>query len=348
MDRKFREIDFIKGIAIIWVVVFHMFKDFNAVFMGKAGVSGLSFSHLFMWGALGVDLFIICSGFLLAYSYSNSAEIKSFGGFLLRRLKRIVPLYYIAIFSVLVLDYFIGRENFQVNAMSIILHMLGLHTFTGYIMDIEGAWWFIGLIIQLYLLFPFIHRSIQYFNKFYVLIFCFFLTVASKFIDVANINTNYSVFAFLPDFVAGMILYKYIISEKTKNLKTFGIAFCTISMSLFFYAMLKDISIFSFCCGLVRPIVSIGIFLLLFAAYKGSIRIYNPFALFICLFGVNSYAIYLFHRPAIYKYVTFVSPIINKNITIVLYLLLMLIVGIALTRLEKQLFVFFRRFRWTT
>lgn len=28
MDRRFREIDFIKGIAIIWVVVFHMFKDF--------------------------------------------------------------------------------------------------------------------------------------------------------------------------------------------------------------------------------------------------------------------------------------------------------------------------------
>ena len=145
-----------------------------------------------------------------------------------------------------------------------------------------------------------------------------------------------------------MILYKYIISEKTKNLKTFGIAFCTISMTLFFYAMLKDDSIFSFCYGLFRPIVSIGIFLLLFAAYKGIIRIYNPIALFICLFGINSYAIYLFHRPAIYKYVTFVSPIINKNITLVLYLLLMLIVGIVLTRLEKQLFVFFRRFRWTT
>ena len=348
MDRRFREIDFIKGIAIIWIVVFHMFKDFNMLFVGEAGSSGLSFSHLVMWGALGVDLFIICSGFLLTYSYSNSVNIKSSGKFLLRRLKRIVPLYYIAIFSVLVLDYFIGRENFQVNAMSIIFHMLGLHTFTGYIMDIQGAWWFIGLIIQLYILFPFIHRLLRYFNKFYVLIACAFLTVVSRFIDIANINTNYSVFAFLPDFVAGMILYEYIISEKTKNLKIFGIAFCTISMVLFSYAMLKDIYIFSFCYGLTRPIVSIGIFLLLFAAYRGIIRIYNPFALFICLFGVNSYAIYLFHRPAIYKYVTFVSPIINRNLTIVLFLLLMLIVGIILTKLEKQLFVVFRRFRWTT
>jgi len=339
--KRFPEIDFIKGIAVIWIVMFHIFRDFSEIFVGKNGGDGLSFSHLILSGALGVDLFVICSGFLLANSYEkDNHKPELFDKFFIKRIKRLVPLYYTAILWVLLLDYLIGMENFQLNIFSILLHMIGLHTFTKYMFELQSAWWFMGMIIQLYILSPFIYNIINYYNKFYIFLLFALLTVAARFIEFANINTNYSLFAFLPTFAAGMLWYEYSVSEKRIALKKIEIAYCATSMIFFLIVMHHDISVFSFLFGLARPIVSTGIFLLLIGCYKGVNKICNPIAIVISLFGINSYAIYLFHRPLIFKYITVVSLKMHNIITVSVFLLIMLAVGFILTQLEKKIFLY--------
>ena len=89
MDQKYRkDIDGLRGFAILLVVGFHAFPDYI-----KSGF-------------IGVDIFFIISGFLIttSISYSFSQDDFSFLDFYSRRIKRIFP----ALITVLVAVYLIG------------------------------------------------------------------------------------------------------------------------------------------------------------------------------------------------------------------------------------------------
>ena len=84
---KIKSIQALRGIAANLVVIFHVIGAKNAYGYGSTLLDG--FAH---WGAIGVDIFFIISGFVMALSIEGSN--KSPVEFMTDRIVRIIPTYY--------------------------------------------------------------------------------------------------------------------------------------------------------------------------------------------------------------------------------------------------------------
>ena len=115
----------LKGL-FIFVIVFHNSLSANALF---DTVPGTAFVRLF-GGELGDAMFFILSGFLFSYSYRERirAGTISFKTFLLRRLKKLYPLYIITNAAALILavmQYDISAMTLKKTAFTILLQVGG-------------------------------------------------------------------------------------------------------------------------------------------------------------------------------------------------------------------------------
>ena len=117
MKNRNREIDFLRGIAILLVVFFHQ-RDFFELpllpFLNEGFFSNVDpFNMLTKNGWFGVDLFFVLSGFLVSgllfkeYQKYNSIQA---GNFLIRRGFKIYPLFYLMIGLSLILYSQIGKD----------------------------------------------------------------------------------------------------------------------------------------------------------------------------------------------------------------------------------------------
>ncbi len=83
-------LDGVRGLAILAVLLFHFVAPTN-----PTGHVESAITWLFSYGALGVDLFFILSGFLITgILYDSRGDPAYFRNFYMRRLLRIFPLYY--------------------------------------------------------------------------------------------------------------------------------------------------------------------------------------------------------------------------------------------------------------
>ena len=100
--QRFTALDGLRAIAAYWVLFFHL-----EIFI--AGVTTKSVSQIFAKGYLGVDIFFVLSGFVLAHVYAERADSSdlNYGRFLWARLARIYPLHlitFIALVPVAILN----------------------------------------------------------------------------------------------------------------------------------------------------------------------------------------------------------------------------------------------------
>jgi peptidoglycan/LPS O-acetylase OafA/YrhL len=96
-------VDGLRAVAVLAVVIFHAWQ-----LAGGQG-SGLA-ARAFMAGAHGVDLFFVLSGFCLAYPFLRRFRLQEsadfpVAAFAAKRLTRIVPPYWLALFVVVALGY---------------------------------------------------------------------------------------------------------------------------------------------------------------------------------------------------------------------------------------------------
>jgi len=86
---SFRGVQALRGVAALSVVLFHFRWNINTVNPGLG-------DKLFGWGATGVDLFFLISGFVITLSASKAPQgISGMLSFLKKRALRILPAYYI-------------------------------------------------------------------------------------------------------------------------------------------------------------------------------------------------------------------------------------------------------------
>jgi len=152
--KRVPELDGIRGIAILTVLVYHVF----AYSMLRRAWTGLP--HLAMriteHGARGVDLFFVLSGFLITGILLDSRfDRYYFRNFYARRALRILPVYY-AVLLVILIFY---RHSWDYVLLSF-FHLSNIAPILGITM-VNGAMWSLSVEEHYYLLWPLLVRKLQ-------------------------------------------------------------------------------------------------------------------------------------------------------------------------------------------
>ena len=98
-------IQYVRGIAALFVVLFHFRYILNGVY-SQQDLGNL----LFRWGEIGVDAFFIISGFIICYATENDRSKLSF---VIKRIFRIYPVYLLFL-SAFILLLFLSGKNISI------------------------------------------------------------------------------------------------------------------------------------------------------------------------------------------------------------------------------------------
>ncbi|WP_198159386.1 acyltransferase family protein [Methylomonas lenta] len=101
--------DGLRGLAAFWVVLYHMSEGKHLEHL-KPLMPHSIYAAVFDAGHLGVGVFFVLSGFVMAYTVRQATVNRAYAvNFLLRRMIRLTPPYYFAIIVTLVLAFVKGK-----------------------------------------------------------------------------------------------------------------------------------------------------------------------------------------------------------------------------------------------
>jgi len=152
--HNFKAIDGIRAIAVLWVIIFHVWIFQHNTFPDVLGA--VAQNPLFVWitkGDLGVDLFFVISGFLIGtilFNEFKKTQTLNFKSFYLRRFLRLFPVY---LFSMIIALYFLkdgGAEKWP-TVWSNLLYV------NNYVYQSYMGWtWSLAIEEQFYIVIPFL------------------------------------------------------------------------------------------------------------------------------------------------------------------------------------------------
>jgi|TARA_B100001093_G_scaffold516361_1_gene594959 peptidoglycan/LPS O-acetylase OafA/YrhL len=311
MDKRFFNLDFLRGSAALFVVIWHyrhffyesnvLSDNFNAEKLPLYWILQLPYNY----GGLAVEFFFCLSGFIFFQYYFKKILLKEIGlkEFFLRRFFRLYPVFIFSLLLTVLLIFFFQSSNdsFFVYKYNDFKHFI-LNIFLVHQWGFQDGWSFNG---------PSWSISVEWF-----LYFLFFFAVSLRsnifVISLAIIFLGFLLFPLNSSLGRGVILFFFssfiwylvnneTISQSYKNL----LVFLYIIFSAFFIFFLpslisviypsltifvNDKSLYElfFIVGFVPSIVYFG------AILKFKTSYFNNFCDY---FGQLSYPIYLFHFP---------------------------------------------------
>jgi len=158
-------LDGLRGIAILWVLAFHLSWLTAIQWHVSFGGQAFDLTYLLRTGFLGVELFFFISGFCIFYPYAQHAfgfrPYQTLGDFAFRRAIKIVPSYLLSLLFVAALApvLFFPSQNL---AWQLISHVLFIFNFSAATVSaLNGVLWSLAIEVQFYLLFPLLCRAFQ-------------------------------------------------------------------------------------------------------------------------------------------------------------------------------------------
>jgi peptidoglycan/LPS O-acetylase OafA/YrhL len=153
---RFSFVDALRGLASLSVVIFHAYEGNHLTDLAAQMPSWLI--PLLFQGNIGVPIFFVLSGFVIAYSLRDRAMTPAnVGRFMFKRSIRLDPPYWVAIavsigFSVLAAAVIKGRSQEQFSIIQIVAHLCYAQDILG-LNDINIAFWTLCLEVQFYFVF---------------------------------------------------------------------------------------------------------------------------------------------------------------------------------------------------
>lgn len=219
MDSKnikinYKEFDYLKGIAIILVILGHSFsfRGFDLLDKEKYFSCYYIFNTIY---SFHMPLFFIIAGFFSNKKY----EIESFYTSKIKRL--LVPYIFINIVDCIPRHLFSNFVNNNSNSLTRIIFYSGVAT------------WFIYTLFMMFLIYPFLEKYVFKKDKYYL--FLIFLIIANILnFNVLNVNifTLNKILFYLIYFYSGYILKNYYIELKEN--KIFNNVYLIIILVIFF------------------------------------------------------------------------------------------------------------------
>jgi peptidoglycan/LPS O-acetylase OafA/YrhL len=319
------DIQGLRAIAVLSVIVFHL---------NSSWLPG---------GFVGVDIFLVISGFLIFNILLNEISrpgcdfAQVFKRFYLSRFKRIVPAYFVmlVIVSLIVAVFFLPQDMddyrkslsraayFNSNSYfsefgdyfsSAIYEQPLLHT------------WSLAVEVQFYILVPllFFFFSARSLKWLLVALLVVFTAVAEYFLRILGVEqeTYYSLYSRLPEFFAGGLVALYV-NFKVRGNKWLGSAgLLLICFTLVFMPFLGPFP------GVLALLPALAVSLVLLYPLEGAVKVVlvNPLMEWV---GKLSYSLYIWHWPilAILRYYTG-DEVLDLSFSLI-FLILTLLMSIA-------------------
>ena len=369
--RHFQWLDGVRGLSVLWIAFFHCILSYNnerfpspltmdslSSFLGQCAPGGHVFAKILcgleavvaavlLRGSQAVGVFLLFSGFGLTYSLvkSGGAGI-SWASWYRRRLARLFPVYWLAHLIFLVSPFAVLHDKIDYRFL---LSFFGdrVYPVDQMFYYLVPAWWFMGMLIEFYIVFPLLYKLMRRLGWVWYLVFCIVLTSGARYaLQVIKADGNYVMGAFfvcrLWEFAAGMALGELMAKAPDETSRRifsswgFFLGVVTFVLGMLTY---QPNFLFSFSDGLMAT--GLALILIHAARLLDSIPgIGKAFA----IAGVYSYSIYLFHQP----YVIFAGerlqarsfPVFLISASAIICLISLMSIGIesAVNRTLKRFF----------
>lgn len=280
---RYRELDALRGIAALAVLLYHYTTRYNELFIHK--------TQMFFevsYGYLGVQLFFVISGFVIFLTVENA---KTSTEFVLKRFSRLYPVYWVSIIITFVVVSVWGLEGRGVSLLDAGLNFLMFH---GYFLvpNVDNVYWTLKVELTFYfwmflLLITKKHNSIELISLVWIVLAFLYNFLSFPF---AGYLKSVLLFDYGYLFIAGMIFYR---------IQKYG--------DSWFRYFILGLS-FSFHIWITSSLISIfiigGVFGIFYLFIKDKLK-YIAIAPLVYLGGI-SYPLYLVHQNIGYV-------IINNN-----------------------------------
>ncbi len=317
-------LDSIKGISILWIAFFHFFGAYeNDRFPSALGpqyvssflqqcaptssletagcLAKASYVAVASVGFHAVAVFLILSGFGLTYSLAKTGNPEGgWWSWYRGRLLRLFPMYWVAHVVCLISPFVALPEPIDYR---FVLSLLGdrvwpVSTIFYYI---NPAWWYFGLLVELYLVFPLLFRLLQKLGPTKFLLVCGAATILSRYLllFVLSAHGYYVQGAFfgarLWEFAAGMVLgwvYRHHQEAAQERLFTGSTFFAGVALyvaGLYSYGP-------ALAYLLTDALIGTGLFIIL-AHLSVWTNLVPRLSTMLAHVGAFSYGLYLLHQP---------------------------------------------------
>lgn len=149
-SRRLFELDVLRGIAALGVVIFHYTSQYNTVYKHS---SELNF--YFSYGRHGVEFFFILSGFVILMSLER---IKSSLDFIVGRFARLYPNYWVGIILTSIIITLSQLPEEQISLTNILINFTMFQGFFN-VPNVDGVYWTLYIELCFYILMLSLFRS---------------------------------------------------------------------------------------------------------------------------------------------------------------------------------------------
>ena len=165
-------LDFIRSLAIIGVIFAHLAQSVQSPLGGPFGIKNFYYVTI---GGISVTIFIVLSGLVLELKYKHY-EIQ-YLSFIRKRILRLYPTYYMSLFLGIMVYCYLNYFNFlpdnykHLSIIDFICSLTSSYVFFGkWGGPFVSTSWFIGVIVSLYLFYPYIASKIRKYPHISILI----------------------------------------------------------------------------------------------------------------------------------------------------------------------------------
>jgi peptidoglycan/LPS O-acetylase OafA/YrhL len=136
INKRLEFLDALRFVAVMMVVVFHY--TFNGIVNGKIdSIQQVGWLVDFTkYGYLGVELFFMISGYVIFFS----SQIGSASRFIVGRVVRLYPAYWVAVLFTSCFAFFWGGEMMSITLKMVVANLTMLQSFMN-IGDVDGVYW---------------------------------------------------------------------------------------------------------------------------------------------------------------------------------------------------------------
>lgn len=332
MNNKVRyyELDLLRFFAAIAVVLFHF------LFRGQeGGYIPVSFEPLdayAQYGYLGVNLFFMISGFVILLSAMNRSATQ----FVISRVTRLYPAFWVSVSLTALVIVFFGGELFQITGSQYLINLSMLANFLG-VDNIDGVYWTLYIelkfyaIIFLILLFKKIEK-IEIVLSGWIILLLFSLLFPLPRIINALVFPEWA-----PYFISGAGFYLL----KTKGKSTLRLLILLLSFCLSLnMAIVGIVELNSDYNTQASPLVAVFVVCLFHFIF--SLMIFDKLSWFrshwAIKIGALTYPLYLIHQNIGFIIFTQFGEVINKYLLLGITISILLIASWFIhTKVEKKL-----------